>query len=277
LHRQGPKICANMVQLHKALIGLLDESGPIENRIDEAWDLVPGMGRAIITAILLVTHPTKYGVWNRISEEGLKVLGLWPHFDRGESLGKRYMRINKILLSLAGDLRIDLWTLDALWWSLFEDRTSGEIDSDVAAEFPGFIFDEERHLQWFLVQNWDKLSLSREWNIYSEPGNDMAGCEYRCSVGRIDILARHRTESDWLVIELKRDQTSDITVGQVLRYIGCIKKEMAQPGEIVRGLVIAREADMSLLYALDTVQNVKLQLYEIQFNLRPAIGSLEKN
>ncbi|MFA6372752.1 MAG: hypothetical protein WCW68_09010 [Methanothrix sp.] len=79
LHRHGPKICANMEQLHKALIGFVDESGPIENRIDEAWDLVPGMGRAIITAILLVTHPTKYGVWNRISEEGLNVLELWPH------------------------------------------------------------------------------------------------------------------------------------------------------------------------------------------------------
>ncbi|MFA6372753.1 MAG: hypothetical protein WCW68_09015 [Methanothrix sp.] len=75
---------------------------------------------------------------------------------------------------MAGDLQIDLWTLDALWWSLFEDKTSGEVYSDVAAEFPGFIFDEERHLQWFIVQNWDKLSLSREWNIYREPGNDLA-------------------------------------------------------------------------------------------------------
>ena len=70
------------------------------------------------------------------------------------------------------------------------------------------------------------------------------------------------------MIELKRNQSSDATVGQVLRYMGWVKKQMAEAGETVEGLVIAHKADDQIRFALSAVQGVELKLYEVEFRLR---------
>jgi len=59
-------------------------------------------------------------------------------------------------------------------------------------------------------------------------------------------------------------------VGQVLRYMGWIKAEKAEPNENVKGLIIAREANQKLMYALNVTNDIDLQLYEIEFRLRQA-------
>lgn len=280
LHRSGSKMCADMSLLRSSLLDLLNEEQPIEDRFDRAVERVPGMGKAIVTAILQIAYPKKYGVWNNTSEGGLKALNLWPKFERGESMGSRYLKINEFLLRLADDLQIDLWSMDALWWSFQIPRVDKELKPPDQGEVisPGIIeaqgFGLERHLHEFLRDNWSKTSLGQEWNLYSEPGDEEAGYEYPCGVGRIDLLARHRNKPAWLVVELKRDQASDSTVGQILRYIGWVKAHLVEPGEEVRGLVIARQADDALRYALSTIPSVDLQLYEVDFRLKP-ISDLE--
>jgi hypothetical protein len=278
LHRQGPKMCADMDRLRNALSLLLDESTPIQERLNRVVSSVPGMGRAVVTAILLVAYPEDYGVWNNTSEGALKSLGLWPTFDRGESFGGRYLKVNSVLRELAQTLGTDLWTLDATMWFVARDTQEGDDPArplpqgsdDVAAPSAGDQrFGLERHLHEFLRDNWDRTSLGQEWALYTEDGDEEAGFEYPCgAVGRIDLLARHRTEPKLLVVELKRGQGSDATVGQVLRYMTYVRKHVAQPGEEVRGLVIAQEADDSLRYALAAVPDVELQLYQLQFSLR---------
>jgi restriction system protein len=42
----------------------------------------------------------------------------------------------------------------------------------------------------------------------------------------------------YLVIELKKGRSSDVVVGQILRYMGFIKNELAVNGESVRGIII---------------------------------------
>ncbi len=129
IHRQGPKICADMEKLRIALKNLFDEDDP-KNAIYKRYDKIigtnrkegiPGMGKATITAVLLVAFPNKYGVWNGISEDALEKLNILPKFERGETKGKKYEKINNKLLKLASDLKIDLWTLDALWWFIMRD------------------------------------------------------------------------------------------------------------------------------------------------------------
>lgn len=127
----------------------------------------------------------------------------------------------------------------------------------------------ERYLHEFLRDNWDRTSLGAEWALYGDEGADEPGYEYPCAVGSIDLLAKHRTEPAWLVVELKRAQGSDQTVGQVLRYMGWVKQHLAQPGERVQGLVIAHESEAKLRYALLAAPGVDLMLYEVQFSLRP--------
>ncbi|MBN1476971.1 DUF1016 family protein [Candidatus Sumerlaeota bacterium] len=281
LHRVGPGITADMNALRRALRELTDEEVSIARRLDR---LLPGgvarlkkLGKAILTPILLISRPDLYGVWNSTSENAMLKLGVWPSFERGFSFGKRYEILNQTLLHFSQDLGVDLWTLDALWWragrSLDElddspdQSPADEIDPEPAR------FGLERHLQDFLLDNWDTTELGQEWDLVEE-GGDIRGYGYerQTPIGRIDLLARHKREPRWLVIELKRDQSCDQTVGQVLRYMGWVKQHLAKEGEQVGGLIIAHRADNAMQYALSLVPDVCLQRYEIQFSLKGVNG-----
>lgn len=280
LQRLG-SMCDDMERLKNALRILLDESRPVQDRLN---DLVPGksayvpkLSRAVLTPILLICHPTKYGAWNRISENAMKSLKIWPDFERGLSFGERYERINGVMSVVANAIEVDFWILDALWWGVekpkgnvfVDDEVEDEDEHSADAPLPEGRFGLERHLHQFLRDNWQQISLGQEWEIYEEDGEPEAGYEYPCGIGRIDILAKHRTEKRWLVIELKRDQSSDQTVGQVSRYIGWVKKNLAEPGEKVEGLVISRQADDRIRYAIAAIPDVRLNLYEVEFRLKP--------
>ncbi|MBW2103233.1 MAG: hypothetical protein JRH05_11270 [Deltaproteobacteria bacterium] len=178
LHRQGPRMCADMDRLRGALAILVDESQPVADRLDRAIEMVSGMGKNVASAILLVAQPERYGVWNNRSEANMRRLGIWPKFDRGESFGSRYVKVNQILLQLRDMLQLDLWTLDALWWYL-DQKESGDLPlSEVTGTTSGGVsaeteqrFGLERHLHEFLRDNWDRLELGGEWALYHEPGD----------------------------------------------------------------------------------------------------------
>jgi len=253
LHRQWTRMCADMPRLRSVLKVLLDETQPIDKRMNAPTVL--GMGRGVMTAVLHVAHPDKYGVWNNTSEQALKSLDLWPQFERGEPFGSRYVKLNVVLNDLARALNVDLWTLDAAFYGVTGPPPEEEEPPDIPPDGnepprnqPPVAqrFGLERHLHEFLRDNWDHTSLGAEWALYGDPGADEPGYEYPCAVGSIDLLAKHRTEPAWLVVELKRAQGSDQTVGQVLRYMGWVKQHLGQPGDRVQGLVIAHESDTKL-------------------------------
>jgi len=268
LYRQVNRVCSDMPQLRKVLLTLTDEARAIEDRLDEIDGAILGMGKAIITAILTVTFPAKYGVWNNTSEGSMLKLGIFPEFERGASFGRRYGQISDILRRFADSLDIDFWTLDALWWwHLTQGR---ELPALPEKSVGGQQFGLERHLHDFLYDNWAQTELGRVWDIYAEPGDPEAGYEYACDVGRIDILARHKAEKKWLVVELKRNETSDAVVGQVLRYMGWVRQHLAKTGEGVEGVVIARSVDPSLQYAVSVVPAVRIMTYAVEFRLDDA-------
>ena len=121
LHRQGGWMTEDMNKLRNALKILMDDSKPIEKRLnrlrpDSGEPMVKGLGRAVITAILQIVYPEKYGIWNNTAEAGMKELKIFPEFDRGVAFGEKYKLVNTVLLDAAQKLEIDLWTLDMLWW-----------------------------------------------------------------------------------------------------------------------------------------------------------------
>jgi len=124
-----------------------------------------------------------------------------------------------------------------------------------------------------MFDNWSRISLGRQWNLHEEDG-EVAGYEYNTNeIGKIDLLAKHKSQPRWLVIELKRQQSSDETVGQVLRYIGWVQKRLASEGETVEGLIIAREPDARIRYALMNAPNVRLMCYKVDFHLEEVPGA----
>ncbi|MES2844240.1 MAG: hypothetical protein V4747_04335 [Pseudomonadota bacterium] len=95
-------------------------------RDTNAYFMVRGVDAATLTSILLLAYPERYGVWNGTSEPEMRERGVWPTFTHGASEGEKYEIVNTVLLQLARDLNVDLWTLDALWWmSKLERKNTG--------------------------------------------------------------------------------------------------------------------------------------------------------
>ena len=127
----------------------------------------------------------------------------------------------------------------------------------------------EKHLEDFLVQNWNRTELSREFDIYQEDG-ERVGQQFPTDTGPIDILAISKDGKELLVVELKRGRASDVVVGQLLRYMGYVQDELAESRQVVRGVVIALEDDQRLRRALAMVPAVRFYRYEVTFKLLPA-------
>lgn len=272
LYRQVNRVCGDMKAFREVLLAIVDETKPIAARLDGVIGRVTGLGKGILSALLIVVNPNKYGVWNGTSEGGLIALGLFPEFDRGTTFGAKYDRINSTLNRLAAALDVDLWTLDALWWHVLQSEEMDDVLPEIVGEQSlapqGDVrFGLERHLHNFLLDNWNHTELGRNWAIYAEPGEPEAGYEFRCPVGRIDLLAKHRHEKKWLVIELKRERSSDQAVGQVLRYVGWVQTHLAEVDETVEGLIIARSGDTALDYAVSAAPNLTFMTYEVEFRL----------
>jgi hypothetical protein len=66
---------------------------------------------------------------------------------------------------------------------------------------------------------------------------------------------------------LKRGRSSDSAVGQVLRYIGWVDENLARPGQKTRGIIIAKEVDDALRYAVKGLMNVSVLTYKVDFKL----------
>ncbi len=130
LHRDQARMTHSMDLLRWALGVLVDESRPIEERVDEidpidGHQAVPGLDRSVYTPILLVSKPDAYGVWNTISEAAMRRLGLWPDLDAVATNGRRYAEVNDMILTIAADVGTDPWTLDALWWAVEKEHDPG--------------------------------------------------------------------------------------------------------------------------------------------------------
>ena len=91
------------------------------------------------------------------------------------------------------------------------------------------------------------------------------------AAGRIDLLCADK-KGNLVVVELKRDASSDQVIGQLARYMGYVKENFAK-GKVVRGIIVAHEADERLRLAMAAVPNVELKLYDVAVTIRSAKGS----
>jgi Endonuclease NucS C-terminal domain/MrcB-like, N-terminal domain len=126
------------------------------------------------------------------------------------------------------------------------------------------VFYLEKQLEDFLINNWERTELGKKYDLIVEDG-EVVSRQFKTDVSSIDILAKDKKTGSYVVIELKKNQTSDDTVGQVARYMGWIKEKKGDSN--VKGIIIASEFDEKLEYALRVVPNVEVFLYKVDFQL----------
>lgn len=126
------------------------------------------------------------------------------------------------------------------------------------------LFYMEQQLEDFIIRNWEETELGKKYDLIYEEG-ELISQQYRTDIGIMDILAKDKKDGSYVVIELKRKQTSDETIGQVTRYMGWIKKKLGDPE--VKGIIVAGKFDEKLDYAQEMTPNIEVFLYQVDFKL----------
>jgi hypothetical protein len=170
----------------------------------------------------------------------------------------------------------------AQWWVYLQGGIRQISESDYSKIVSGFtgsaaaksavdevaaqgLFALEAHLEEFIEHNWSKIAWGAKLKLYQEGGQ--SGRQFPAGTWSIDFLAIDDETNDLVVIELKRGQTSDATIGQALRYMSWVRENVAVAGQGVRAIIIAASIDDALRYAAKGLSNITLKTYTITFTL----------
>jgi len=163
-----------------------------------------------------------------------------------------YLRDAVIFRSIKELLGLEKYTdVNNLLWFAFSHEGEGP---EEAIKSYGSI-SIEHDLRDFLEQN----------PFVIEKGLALIQKEYDTKeVGKIDLLCKDR-KGTHVVVELKKGRKSDEVVGQTLRYVGWVEKNLDSK---VRGIIIVNEPDPKLQYALRPLKNlIDLKYYKVNFEI----------
>ena len=148
--------------------------------------------------------------------------------------------------------------------NFFKECLNIELKDEKSSMSTG-LFYMEQQLEDFIIENWNETEFGKNYDLIYEEG-DLKSQQYMTDIGRIDILAIDKKKGNYVVIELKRNQTSDDTVGQILRYMGWIQEKKGD--ENVKGIIVAGKFDEKLYYAQKRAKDIEIFTYEVNFSLK---------
>jgi len=269
--------------LKKTLLYLMDEKIDIRERINvvlSGENHIEGLGKAIVTSILMDFDFNKYCLWNEKTMMGFDALG-WEIQRKGVDAGQLYLNVLEALQRIR-DIRpdynltfqdVDLFLhtisatdegVDAVSTIIQGEDISDDPNLDVEG-MKGMEFAMERYLEEFIESNFDKINFGAKLELYQDEEN--TGRQFSTSIGRIDLLTVDHEQKEFVVIELKKGRGSDVVVGQILRYMGWVKENLAENYD-VRGIIIVKELDERLEYSLKLMPKVNLFLYSVHFDIQ---------
>ena len=146
-----------------------------------------------------------------------------------------------------------------------EEITAATEDEQSVEAQPGSSeFLLERDLQRYLAENLDCIEPGLK--LYEE--DDIKGLEFEAGNGRrIDILALDK-DGAFVVLELKVSKGYDRVVGQLLRYVNWVRKNRAEPGQRVRGIIICRTMSEDLRLACASIKDIELFEYQLSVSVK---------
>jgi hypothetical protein len=121
-------------------------------------------------------------------------------------------------------------------------------------------------LEEFIYRNWSSIDWGSALELHQTDKH--GGWRFPAGAWTIDFLARDRDTNDLVIIQLKRGDTSDSTVGQLLRYASWVREKVAAESQNVRGIIITKKTDAALEYAVKNLAFVEVKTYEVDFHLR---------
>lgn len=137
---------------------------------------------------------------------------------------------------------------------------------DITDEEKDLLFPLESHLRDFIAQNIDSIKINGKTLKLYRDEHERDGIEYPTDVGSIDILAKDN-EGNFVIFELKLSRGADRALGQILRYMGWVKRKLAKGGG-VKGVIIAKHVDEKLKYAATVTSDITLLEYELDFKIK---------
>ncbi|MFC2166955.1 endonuclease NucS domain-containing protein [Acidobacteriota bacterium] len=141
-----------------------------------------------------------------------------------------------------------------------------ESDDESCEDESEMLFPVESHLRDFIAQNIETIQINgKSLKLFLDEYN-RDGIEYPTEVGPIDILAVDENGT-FIVFELKLSRGMDRALGQILRYMGWIKANLAQ-GKSVKGVIVAKAIDQKLKYATSITPNISLFEYVLDFKIQ---------
>jgi len=253
------------------LIKYLNEFEKINQELKNG---LTGKSAIILNGLLYLYNPSYYVSALSLDHRNKMVKYLYGTDVSNETFGEKIINTNRMILDyfknksiLASPRTIScfLYKIKNIW-----DNSSEIIEEEINEkeninnEEQMFVL--EKYFEDFLVGNWETTALGKKYTlIYSDEG-ELLSQQYKTDIGKIDLLVKEKNTDNYVVIELKRNQSSDDTVGQISRYMGWIKERIAN-NSLVKGIIISYSKDDKLYYALKAVPNIELLLYRINFSL----------
>ena len=240
---------------------LFFSSEPLAERVDQFIEL-KGVGMTTVSQFLCALDPREYP---EITPQTLGVLGLdSTQLDNAHRQALRERNISSpqgyyddtieylsdaiIFREIKNLLNIDLYTrVNHILWLAYEQ-------AGIEVKPPTTTVSLEADLRDHLAENPSLI----------EKGLSLICKEYPISgAGIADLLCKDK-RGTYIVIETKKGRESDKVVGQILRYIGALRKE----GKKTRGIIIVSEPDDKLNFAITAVEDlIKLKYYKVRFEI----------
>lgn len=273
------RIIEDVSKFRRMLVYLLDESMPVEERFSNVVSSsgnkhIEGVGKGLASAFLMDFNLQKYCIWNNKTEMGFNVIGWETPYQGGDSEGIKYIKVLEQLKKLRDDIASGLnYNYDDidnfLHWIAAEEEGIKAVEQligkDVLTETGMALTHDERLVQQLLERNFDKIFSSLNLQLY-DGDPDQTGGQFNTLVGRIDFLAVDKNTEDFVVIELKVGQFHESAIGQILRYMGHVKRYLAGDKN-VKGVILAEDIDDKGKDALSLVPAIEFKKYKLDIQV----------
>jgi len=289
------RIIRDKKQFREMIGYLLDEKINLEKRLEEVLEAegryhIEGVGRAIATSFLMDFKPDKYCLWNNKTEMGFSALGWGKVYENKDSWGAAYQKVLerlRTIIELKPEMSLSFDDADLFLHTIsaeeegrqavkavtegmeIQKKTEAIIEGDWAPSVEGMEFAMEKYLEEFIETNFKKIDFGAKLEIYQD--EESTGRQYPTPIGNIDLLTLDPEKKEFVVMELKKGRSSDVVIGQILGYMGWVEENLTKDHYIgygVRGIIILKEKDEKLEYALSQMPKVSLFLYTVSFDLK---------